>query len=349
MLSDNYLNYLNLAASRWSNYIKFNSSVVSSIKSTYPDWKGIYLNQTINRPVTIAVGSSTKFTANGHNLPAGTAVKFVSDGTLPTGIISGLTYYIISDGLTPNIFKVSTVLNGTSISTSGTQNGSHYMVQPGAVEYNDSTSNVIASCGVYNYFDLRNNKFVSNSFFVYINTRWANTFSQQDWVNVLTHELGHALGIGIFWSSSYSSKPPTNYFLDGSAYTQAQNAYNNICSLVRSQIPLENTGGSGTVSSHWSRTYRPATATGSGGVGYPGFSNELMIGYYSTGFNLILSQLTIKTLVDFGYEEINPGSSEGSPSLASGVGMASVGNLIELDCNNHGIKPKPIKGFYNLI
>jgi hypothetical protein len=82
-------------------------------------------------------------------------------------------------------------------------------------------------------------------------------------------------------------------------------------------MPLENTGDSGTASAHWEDSFRPASAAGSLGVSYPGLFNELMVGYIKN--NMVLSSLTIKTLVDFGYEERNPGASEGNPSLVSSI------------------------------
>ena len=57
-----------------------------------------------------------------------------------------------------------------------------------------------------------------------------------------------------------------------------------------------------------------------------------MIGYYSAGLNSVISSLSIKTLVDFGYEEVNPGAVEGIPTLVSSI-SAQNNNLIKLNCN----------------
>jgi hypothetical protein len=40
-----------------------------------------------------------------------------------------------------------------------------------------------------------------------------------------------------------------------------------------------------------------------------------MVGYFRPNVTFVISQLTIKTLVDFGWQEINPGASEGNPTL----------------------------------
>jgi len=185
----------------------------------------------------------------------------------------------------------------------------------------------IAACGIDGYKSLGDKKYNSVSFTLEINDYYAGRYSERDWINILTHELGHALGIGIFWDSEYfpGATSPSNFFLTGSVYTGAQAAYNTITNLSRSKIPLENTGGSGTASGHWDDDFRRATAAGSLGVSYPGFRNEIMVGYFATGVSFIISRLTTKTLVDFGWEEITRGASEGNPGLvlSASTGLAS--------------------------
>jgi hypothetical protein len=180
-----------------------------------------------------------------------------------------------------------------------------------------SPDNYIAACGVDDYKSLGGKKYNSITFGLEINDYYSGFYSEKDWVNILTHELGHALGIGIFWDSEYfpEATSPSNYFLNGSVYTGAQSAYNSITRLSRVKVPLENIGGAGTASGHWDDSFRRATAAGSLGLTYPGFKNELMVGYFVKNTTFILSQMTIKTLVDFGWEEINPGASEGVPGL----------------------------------
>ena len=94
-----------------------------------------------------------------------------------------------------------------------------------------------------------------------------------------------------------------------------------------------------TASGHWEDNFRPASAAGSLGVSYPGLSNELMVGYYSPGLN-ILSQLSIQTLVDFNYQEVNPGTSEGNPTTVNSFVSP---NLIKLNCNHRNIIQKMVR------
>ena len=192
-------------------------------------------------------------------------------------------------------------------------------------ELNSSTSGVIASCGPHFYYDVQAGpqgiQFNTKSFRLTINTHFASIYNSADWVNILTHELGHALGIGIYWSSSLQpagAVPPQDSFLLGDYYPFAQDGYNDIVgdnSLTK--VPLETSGGSGTSGAHWDDELRPSSADGSLGKDYPGLTDELMIGFYDQGMTMILSQLSIGALLDFGYQEVTPGANEGIPGTAS--------------------------------
>lgn len=193
------------------------------------------------------------------------------------------------------------------------------------LEINNSSSGIIASCGPYFYYDVQTSgpgvQFNTKSFRLTINTHFASAYNSADWINILTHELGHALGIGVYWQSvlqSTGAVPPTNFFLLSSGYPTAQEGYNAIAedsSLI--QVPLETSGGSGTSSAHWEDNLRPSSAAGSLGKTYPGLTNELMVGFYTQGMTSKISQLSIGVLRDFGYEEVTPGASEGLPTVAS--------------------------------
>ena len=77
-------------------------------------------------------------------------------------------------------------------------------------------------------------------------------------------------------------------------------------------------------------------------MAYPGLSNELMVGFISPGSARILSGLSVKTLVDFGYKEVTPGNSEGKPTmvLSYTVGFLDQ-NSVKLVCS-HENKAKQI-------
>jgi len=206
--------------------------------------------------------------------------------------------------------------------------------------YNDPTDSSVASCGVFYFAPINFSvKMYPLSFVLNINDYYRNSFSFLDWVNILTHELGHALGIGIFWNPAYQdfgAVPPVDNFLNGLVYNNSQLGYNNITNnLSFNKVPLENSGGPGTISSHWENDFRSSSAPGSEGKDYPGLQNELMIGVVNPISNggMIISELSIKTLVDFGFEEIIPGNSEDVPILNNSQSLGIQNSLFKLNCN----------------
>lgn len=233
-----YLTALNSASARWSNYIKFNPTIVAAIRSQIdPNWNGIRIN------------------------------------------------------------------NYTTINNS---------------------NSYIAACGIHQYIDIQPGpegvKFNTYTFNLFVNLFYDTILSPTDWANVMTHELGHALGIGIYWNSAFQPEgavPPSNFFLSSTAYESAGNAYNSILGSNRPKIALETEGGNGTASAHWENDFRPSSAAGSEGFDYPGLQNELMVGFYSQSLNFVISDLSMKILVDFGYLEKNPEINEGVPNLVN--------------------------------
>jgi hypothetical protein len=110
--------------------------------------------------------------------------------------------------------------------------------------------------------------------------------------NVILHEMGHVLGIGSLWEDfnllqnlSSAGSPLDTYYtgaggllgfdaIGGTTYTRGQ------------KVPVENTGGPGTVNSHWRESV---------------LANELMTGFLNSGSNP-LSVLTVRSLTDMGYQ-----------------------------------------------
>lgn len=224
----------------------------------------------------------------------------------------------------------------------------------------------IATCSVEEYIDILNPdysnpnpnvKFNTYSFNMAVNLYYAEpyyigqtlmpAFTPTDWANILTHELGHALGIGVYWKSNYlGAVPPIDFFLSTGVYRAAGTAYNSMIQLndglpnylgqfavpqpppenqiyrydniKRPKIPVEAGGGAGTQGSHWEDDYRSSGAAGSNGIAYPSFREEIMIGTYNSP-NLKITDLSVKVLVDFGYVEKNLGVNEGLVAIDNNV------------------------------
>lgn len=88
---------------------------------------------------TISIASPAVITLNSHGLVAGDTIKFSTTGALPTGITAGTTYYVISAGLSANTFEISTSSGGSAIVTTGSQSGTHTLINltPIAAGIND--------------------------------------------------------------------------------------------------------------------------------------------------------------------------------------------------------------------
>jgi hypothetical protein len=103
-------------------------------------------------------------------------------------------------------------------------------------------------------------------------------------VDVITHEMGHVIGIGTIWTVKglLTGASTINPHFTG---TTAKKEYGALKGTGPTPVPVENTGGPGTVDSHWRETV---------------FKNELMSGFIAATNNP-LSRLTVASLQDLGY------------------------------------------------
>jgi hypothetical protein len=191
----------------------------------------------------------------------------------------------------------------------------------------------VASCGPVTIFDtssVLNNGYngsiskphISINFILKVSSHYAaqgaDPISREKWISVLTHELGHALGFGIFWKTYGSNPksilgedPPINNYLDGTLFKNAQTAYNQIVGdQTLNKIPLENDPQILSQDGHWENQVRFGDAI------YPGFLDEIMVSTIKQDY-LTISRLTIGALKDIGYEEVVPGNHEGAPNTIS--------------------------------
>lgn len=75
--------------------------------------------------VTITIATPAVLTLTGSNFVAGETITLETTGALPTGLSTGVTYYIISSGLGADSFQISATRGGSAINTSGSQSGTH--------------------------------------------------------------------------------------------------------------------------------------------------------------------------------------------------------------------------------
>lgn len=75
---------------------------------------------------TVTIASPGVLTRRKHGLSSGDRISIVTSGALPTGLSVDTFYFVISDGLLEDDFRVSSTKDGTAINTSGTQSGTHW-------------------------------------------------------------------------------------------------------------------------------------------------------------------------------------------------------------------------------
>jgi hypothetical protein len=133
--------------------------------------------------------------------------------------------------------------------------------------------------------------------------------------DVILHEMGHVIGIGTLWNylnllsysggSCQTSNDPTFTGSGAGSEWQALGGSGN--------VPVEDSGGSGTKCGHWEETV---------------FDNELMTGYLNGSSANPISRMTVASLADLGYS-VDLGAADGY-SLP-GSGFESQGTRLEFD------------------
>lgn len=73
--------------------------------------------------VTISIAAPGVVTWVAHGQPVDSQIVFSTTGALPTGIVAGTIYYIVS--VTADTFRISDVESGYPITTTGSQSGTH--------------------------------------------------------------------------------------------------------------------------------------------------------------------------------------------------------------------------------
>lgn len=115
-----------------THYIKYGDFIYLRPFPDYSETNG--LKAYFNRPASkfefvscVAEADDDTITAVAHGLSAGDTVIFETDGTIPTGITADTQYYVISSGLTADVFKVSATLGGSAINITADGTGNHFI------------------------------------------------------------------------------------------------------------------------------------------------------------------------------------------------------------------------------
>lgn len=125
----------------------------------------------------------------------------------------------------------------------------------------------------------------------------ADLGDDSEFVETITHEVGHVLGIGVGnlkgWGSNENDLNTVDPFFTGSSTVNAFDDLNGSGAYLDRGVPLANTGGQGTFGVHWRER---------------NLDDELMTGYLNAGEDP-LSRITIGAVEDLGYE-VDPSAAD---------------------------------------
>lgn len=95
-------------------------------------WSGAFrATQHRKQLSSISIDTNTPtFNLGCHGYSAGDKVVFTGGDTVPCGLTPNTIYYVISAGLTTDVFQVSATSGGSSISVSGEATGTFYVAEP---------------------------------------------------------------------------------------------------------------------------------------------------------------------------------------------------------------------------
>lgn len=93
---------------------------ITRLEKEIDEWYGVR-NYEVFTTTIAAPGVLTK---QNHGLQTNDQVTLVTTGALPTGIVADTFYFVIY--ITDHTFELSATRDGTAITTTGTQSGTHY-------------------------------------------------------------------------------------------------------------------------------------------------------------------------------------------------------------------------------
>lgn len=186
-------------------------------------------------------------------------------------------------------------------------------IEPSSANYS------IAECAPHNEYSYTTEEGKTfrcpSKFILRVNMSQYSSLNSEQKCDLMTHELGHALGFlaKILLGEPQGYTDDTNLPEAVAAYNTVviNNNFNNTFFQTNTIIPTKHTGNKGTKFYHWDDELRLIN-----NEEYPGLKTEIMTPFLQP--DLVISQICIKTLVEkIGYIEKNPGSSEGDPTLVT--------------------------------
>lgn len=126
----------------WQSEVKLVSPTQALVRGLRPTSGLIgvtYYGIVSNATVTMTIASPCVLALpTGQFVSRGWPIVFTTSGALPTGIVAGTTYYVLTANTGLNNFTISATPGGAAINTTGSQSGTHSANNP---TYNKATNN----------------------------------------------------------------------------------------------------------------------------------------------------------------------------------------------------------------
>jgi hypothetical protein len=157
--------------------------------------------------------------------------------------------------------------------------------------YSNANSSTIASASISS----TNSNRLATRGVVNINSTIFDGLTSSTKYNAIKHEIGHILGVG-YWTRTAGTGSGAR--IVGTSYPTSLSEFNSLTgSSFTVGVPIESSGGSGTIGAHWENDYRSNFAET--GLPSKGLKNELMAGYI--GSTAFVSGVTLGYLKDIGW------------------------------------------------
>jgi len=194
-----------------------------------PRGQGVYLwNANVGYApiqITITIAAPGVITLPvGFSLPDGTTITFTSTGALPTGLSVGQVYFVVNS--TGGTFSVSTSIEGTAITTSGSQSGIQRISQRGVdlADAGDSDAplfqNYILVSDAYRFVLVFGTNDYGTEYIDPMLIRWSDQEDPYTWTPAATNQAGSLrLSHGSSIVTAVQSRQEIVVFTDSSLYS----------------------------------------------------------------------------------------------------------------------------------
>lgn len=119
-------NYYVIATGLTADAFQFSATQGGAAINTSGGQSGIH---TLYKLSTVSIGANANIYLTAHGFTVNDTITLQTTGSLPTGLATATTYYVLSAGLTTDSFRVSLTPGGTAVTTSGIQSGTHSLTR----------------------------------------------------------------------------------------------------------------------------------------------------------------------------------------------------------------------------